>query len=119
MRRVNYIRFLLLIIHFSFRFYVQLCACQCLIKNYLLTLKQRRRVYIVMNVGGHVTLGEITVWNIVSAMLLVLSHKFIIAVMHSFINHLALFTFVSTRTVPVARPGIKSGDKDVLGDGLA
>jgi len=33
----NYIRFLLLIIHFSSQFYVQLCACQCLIKNYLLT----------------------------------------------------------------------------------
>ena len=29
--------FLLLVIHFSFRFYVQPCACQCLIKNYLLT----------------------------------------------------------------------------------
>ena len=28
-----------IIIHFSFRFYVQLCACQCLIKNYLLTLQ--------------------------------------------------------------------------------
>ena len=37
LRRVNYIRLLLLIIHFSFQFYVQLCARQCLIKNYLLT----------------------------------------------------------------------------------
>ena len=36
LRRVNYIRFfLLLIIHFSLQFYVQLSACQCLIKNYL------------------------------------------------------------------------------------
>ena len=29
--------FQLLIMHFSFQFYVQLCACQCLIKNYLLS----------------------------------------------------------------------------------
>jgi len=44
LRRVNYIPFLLLIIHFSFRFYVQPCACQCLIKNYLFTtyLRQNR-----------------------------------------------------------------------------
>ena len=34
----NYIRFFIAYyIHFSFQFYVQLCACQCLIKNYLLT----------------------------------------------------------------------------------